>query len=192
MKPWTMENDLLASHPESIEPTRIRHSGLDPESSGAPLDSGFRRNDGALLAECEGIVIGSREGVTRIRLEQATACAGCGSRGTCASSSASAKPQFVDVRLSGTVVPGAHVTLSLPETSVALAAVVGYLLPALGLLIGAVIAAGLFAGDLPAVWGALLGLVAGLIAVRLASNRFSGSLMTPSVCPSIPISGDPS
>ena len=24
----------------------LRHSGLDPESSGALLDSGFRRNDG--------------------------------------------------------------------------------------------------------------------------------------------------
>jgi len=26
--------------------TKLRHSGLDPESSSAPLDSGFRRNDG--------------------------------------------------------------------------------------------------------------------------------------------------
>ena len=26
--------------------TKRRHSGLDPESSSAPLDSGLRRNDG--------------------------------------------------------------------------------------------------------------------------------------------------
>jgi len=26
--------------------TKLRHSGLDPESSSAPLDSGLRRNDG--------------------------------------------------------------------------------------------------------------------------------------------------
>jgi len=26
--------------------TKLRHSGLDPESNSAPLDSGLRRNDG--------------------------------------------------------------------------------------------------------------------------------------------------
>ena len=48
-------------------------------------------------------------------------------------------------------VPGAHVTVSLPESSVALAAVLGYLLPALGLLFGALVAGVFFSGDLPAV-----------------------------------------
>ena len=144
------------------------------------------------LAEREGVVVASRAGIVRIRLEQAAACAGCGSRGTCASASPSATPQFIDVRLSAPTFPGAQVTLSLPESSVALAAVLGYLLPALGLLLGAVVATVLFSGDLPAVLGAVLGLVAGLIAVRFASNRFSGSYMTPAVCPSTPLSGDPS
>ena len=71
-------------------------------------------------------------------------------------------------------------------------AVLGYLLPALGLLLGAVIATVLFSGDLPAVLGAVLGLVTGLIVVRLASKRFSSSTMTLAVCPSTPFSGDPS
>jgi len=142
------------------------------------------------LAERDGIVVASHAGITRIRLEQAAACAGCGSRGTCAS--ASAKPQFIDVRLSAPTTSGSHVTLSMPESSVALAAVLGYLLPALGLLLGAVVASVLFSGDLPAVLGAVLGLLAALIAVRLASNRFSGGHMTPAICPSIPLSGDPS
>jgi len=144
------------------------------------------------LAEREGVVVASDAGITRIRLEQAAACAGCGSRGTCASASVSAKPEFIDVRVSAPTALGAQVTVSLPESSVALAAVLGYLLPALGLLLGAVIATVLFSGDLPAVLGAVLGLVAGLIAVRFASNRFSGSYMTPAVCPSTPLSGDPS
>lgn len=142
------------------------------------------------LVERAGIVIASRAGITRIRLEQAAVCTSCGSRGTCASASGSAKPQFIDVRLSGPVVPGAHVTLSLPEASVALAAVLGYLFPALGLLLGAVIAAVLFTGDLPAVLGAVLGLLAGLLGVRFASRRFCGSTMTPRVCPSTPLIGD--
>ena len=144
------------------------------------------------LAAREGVVVASHAGIARIRLEPAAACAGCGSRGTCASASPSATPQFIDVRVSAATVPGAHVTVSLPESSVALAAVLGYLLPALGLLFGALVAAVFFSGDLPAVLGAVLGLVAGLIAVRLASNRFSGSAMTPAVCPSTSLSGDPS
>ena len=146
------------------------------------------------LAAREGIVVASNAGITRIRLEPAAACAGCGSRGTCASASASssAKPQFIDVRVSAATVPGAHVTVSLPESSVALAAVLGYLLPALGLLFGALVAGVFFSGDLPAVLGAVLGLVTGLIVVRIASKRFSGSAMTPIVCPSTLLSGDPS
>ena len=144
------------------------------------------------LAAREGVVVASHAGITRIRLEPAAACSGCGSRGTCASASSSATPQFIDVRASAATVPGAHVTVSLPESSVALAAVLGYLLPALGLLFGALVAGVFFFGDLPAVLGAVLGLVAGLIVVRLSSKRFSGSAMTPIVCPSTLLSGDPS
>ena len=144
------------------------------------------------LAARKGVVVASHAGITRIRLEPAAACAGCGSRGTCTSASSSAKPQFIDVRVSAATVPGAHVTVSLPESSVALAAVLGYLLPALGLLFGALVAGVFFSGDLPAVLGAVLGLVTGLIVVRLASKRFSGGAMTPIVCPSTLLSGDPS
>ena len=44
----SMKTALASSHDESDRPYRIRHSGLDPESSGAPLDSGFRRNDAVI------------------------------------------------------------------------------------------------------------------------------------------------
>ena len=186
-------SSATASHP----PSSRRKPG--PMQRLQTLDSGFRRNDGAengagevasLLAEREGIVIGAHAGITRIRLEQAAACAGCGSRGTCASAAVPATPQFIDVRLSETAVPGAHVTLSLPESSIALAAVLGYLFPVLGVLFGALIATVLFAGDLPAVLGAVLGLLIGLLGVRLASGRFCGSYMTPRVCPSTSLNGD--
>ena len=193
MKAGMIENALLLLRSDEMESQRhasaVRHPVLERNRR---LDPGLRRGDGAMLAEREGIVIGSRAGVTRIQVQPTTVCAGCGSRGTCTSSSAMATPQFIDVRLSAPTVPGAHVTVSLPESSVALAAVLGYLLPALGLLFGALVATVLFAGDLPAVLGAVLGLVAGLIAVRIASKRFSRSHITPAVCPSTHFSGDPS
>ncbi len=191
MKTEMVENALILLRSDEVESHRYAGAGRHPVSEhNRRLDPGLRRNEGDMLAEREGVVVGSHAGITRIRLEQAAACAGCGSRGTCASASVSSKPQFLDVRLSAPAVPGAHVTLSLPESSVALAAVLGYLFPALGLLLGAVIAAVFFTGDLPAVLGAVLGLLAGLLGVRLASRRFSGRYMTPRVCPSTPLIGD--
>ena len=187
-----IENAPLMLRSDEAKSQRHAGAGRHPVSeSSRRLDPGLRRGDGAMLAEREGIVIGSRAGVTRIRVQPAAACAGCGSRGSCASASASAKPQFVDVRLPAPAVPGAHVTLSLPESSITLAAVLGYLFPALGLLLGAVIAAVLFTGDLPAVLGAVVGLLAGLLGVRLASGRFCRSCMTPRVCHSTSLTGDP-
>ena len=42
---WRIARDFALALSEKLP--KLRHSGLDPESSGAPLDSGFRRNDGA-------------------------------------------------------------------------------------------------------------------------------------------------
>lgn len=140
------------------------------------------------LVERSGTIIGAHGGLARIRLEPAPACSGCGSRGTCGS--AAGKPQIVVLHLPEPSIPGARVTLTLPESSVALASLLGYLMPAVGLLLGAVIAAGLFSGDLPAVLGAAGGLVAGLFGVRLMSGRFSHRYMTPGVCPSTLPTGD--
>lgn len=132
--------------------------------------------------ERSGTVIGSAHGMTRICLESAPTCSGCGSRGTC--KSGAAKEQIVEVRLPALAQPGAQVTLTLPESSVVLAALLGYLLPVVGLLLGAVIASGLFAGDLSAVLGAAGGFLAGLLGVRLISGGVMGKALAPHVCPS--------
>lgn len=139
--------------------------------------------------ERRGTVIGSHAGITRIRLEPAPACSGCGSRGTCASGAS--EPKVVEMRLRASAVPGTRVTLTLPESSVALASLLGYLLPAVGLLLGAVVASRFFAGDLAAVLGAAAGLAAGLLGVRLISGNFSHRYLTPGVCPSTLPTGDP-
>ena len=134
------------------------------------------------LIERTGIVIGLHEGRTRIRLESPPACAGCGSRGTCASGAA--KSQIVEVDLLQPCLPGEQVTLVLPETSIAFAALLGYLLPVIGLLLGAILGATFFAGDLAAVLSAAGGFAGGLLGVRFLSGSVIGKSMTPSVCPS--------
>lgn len=141
-----------------------------------------------MLTERNGVVIGMHAGIARIRLEPAPGCSGCGSRGTCAS--ASGNPQIVEVRMPEPAIPGANITLTVPETSIALASLLGYLVPAVGLLLGAVVAAALCAGDLPAVLGAVGGLLAGLLGVRRVSKRFSRRYLTPGVCPPILPAGD--
>ena len=144
------------------------------------MERGTEKNSARV--EREGIVIGAHAGVTRIRLEQAATCAGCGSRGTC--SSASGKPQIVEVRLPQPTSFGERVTLALPESSIALAALLGYLFPAVTLLVGAVIAAGVFGNDGAAVLGAVCGLLVGLFCVRLVSGGFGSRHMTPDICSS--------
>lgn len=131
--------------------------------------------------EQRGEIIGFAQGMAQIRVERASsACAGCGSRSACASGQAAA--QVIQLALPGTPRVGDQVTVAMPHSSVALAALLGYLLPPVGLLIGALIAATAFSGDAPAVLGAGLGFVGGLLLTRLISRFTFERGLVPSVC----------
>ena len=142
--------------------------------------------------ERSGVVLSCAAGVARIRLDPPAGCAGCAGRGTCASSAG--KPQIVEMRLPADIDRGTRVLLTLPESSVAKASLLGYLLPAVGLVLGASLGAWFFSGDLPAVAGAILGLAAGLSCVRTIAGRLAAPSLTPGVCASssLPFPGDPS
>jgi sigma-E factor negative regulatory protein RseC len=130
------------------------------------------------LVERRGTVVGFADGQVQISLERASGCSGCGSRGSCASGSATSK--VISVPLPGSPRIGDTVTVSMPASSVALAALIGYLLPPVCLLLGAMVAAGCYDGDVAAVLGAALGFVGGLLAARLIS-RFAFGL-SPAAC----------
>ena len=142
------------------------------------------------VVERRGIVISTQAGVARVRLSPAAGCAGCGTRNSCAS--AAAKPQIVDVLLPETALARSEVALTLPESSVLLAALLGYLLPVVGLLAGAVAAVGIFSSDLAAITGAVVGFFLGLIGVRRLSGSHFTAALAPSVCRSNspPLAGD--
>ena len=142
------------------------------------------------VVERRGIVISTQAGVARVRLSPADGCTGCGSRSSCAS--AAAKPQIVEVLLPETALAGSEVTLTLPESSVLLAALLGYLLPVVGLLAGAIAAVGLFSSDLSAISGAGVGFILGLVGVRRLSGTHFPAALAPSVCRSNPphLAGD--
>ncbi|MEI7431472.1 MAG: SoxR reducing system RseC family protein [Betaproteobacteria bacterium] len=136
--------------------------------------------------ERRGEVIGFKQGLAQIRIERApSACGGCGSRGTCASGNAAV--QSVEMAMPAGTRIGDQVTVSMPSSSVALAAILGYLLPPLFLLLGAIGADVAYGSDLAAVLGAAGGLVFGLLLARLVSHFTLGSGISSSACtPDLP------
>jgi sigma-E factor negative regulatory protein RseC len=70
----------------------------------------------------------------------------------------------------------------MPASSVTLAALLGYLLPPVCLLVGAIIASTCYEGDAAAVLGAGFGFVAGLLLARLISRFAFGRETVPSIC----------
>ena len=128
-----------------------------------------------------GEVIGFKQGLAQIRMERASSgCSGCGSRGTCASGSAAV--QEVQMPMPEGTKIGDRVMVSMPSSSVAMAAVLGYLLPPFFLLLGAIGADTCYGGDAAAVLGAVAGFVAGLLLARLVSRFALGQGLSPSAC----------
>lgn len=144
------------------------------------------------FVERSGTVISVHADVVRLRLAAAPSCAGCGSRDRCASGSASAR--IVELRQPNPPAPGTEVRLVLPESSVLLAALLGYLLPVVGLLLGGVVTFACHASDLSAVAGAAAGFAAGLLGIRRLSGGVLRSALTPTACrlSSLSPTGEPS
>lgn len=120
------------------------------------------------ILERSGRVIGFAGGDAMVSIERASACGACGSRGTCASGDAAARVVRIPAPPGSRT--GDRISLSMPSSTVALGAVIGYLLPPACLLAGAVIAGAGAAGDGAAIAGAGIGLVAGLLLARLISR----------------------
>ena len=132
------------------------------------------------LSERGGQVVGFDRGRALVRLENAAACGNCGSRGSCASGGKAA--QVIRMDLPARTRLGDRVTVSMPSSSVALAALLGYLLPPASLLVGAVVAATHYEGDAAAVAGAGIGLFAGLLLARLISHFTFRRGVEPTIC----------
>ena len=109
------------------------------------------------------------DGWSQVRLEGASACNQCISRGGCAS--ASMKDHVVNLRLPGSPQGGECGTVAAWAPWVVAAACLGYVFPVMCLLMGAVVAGMHFGSDEASVAGAAVGLLAGLLGVRLMAGR---------------------
>jgi positive regulator of sigma E activity len=133
--------------------------------------------------ECRGEVISLVHGSALIRLERApSSCGGCRSRSTCATGQAPTQEVLMAIPQGAKI--GDQVTVSMPSSSVALAALLGYLLPPVFLLLGAIVADSCFGGDAAAVLGAACGLLLGLLVARLAARFTFGQGFSTAVCDS--------
>ena len=116
----------------------------------------------------------------QIRLEPSPGCAVCGNRGRCASGEA--KPQMIEMALPAYAQAGDAVAVAIPAGSLTRAAMLGYLLPPVAMLIGAITAEQFFLNELAAVIGAALGLAAGVLAARLISHFAFGNVAALASC----------
>lgn len=128
------------------------------------------------MIETQGRIVALRHGIAEVRLSVASACSACGRKGSCDNG----RERTVSVAAPPGSRAGDRVTLALPESALHLGSLLGYLLPALTTLGGAIALSG--NGDAAAVGGAGLGLCAGLICVRLSSRRWAGEDALPVSC----------
>lgn len=123
-----------------------------------------------------GIVQAVRDGQAVIAVA-VQGCASCGQKRSCGvgKMAGGGKTTLVRLPASAGMRPGDVVSLSLAADAVNRAALLGYLLPAVVMVVGTVVGNTTPGGDLGAAGGALAGLALGLLAVRLIQRFFSGA-----------------
>jgi positive regulator of sigma E activity len=123
--------------------------------------------------EARGRVVEVRDGMAEVRLAVASSCHGCRAQGVCSSG----REQSVCIAAADGLAVGDVVSLALGEAQFSLGVAIGYLMPALTLLLGAVLLS--FAGDTAAALGAVAGLAVGILLVRLLSRRLLADRLRP-------------
>lgn len=125
------------------------------------------------MLEARGRVVEVRDGTAEVRLAVASSCHGCRAQGVCGSG----REQSVRIAAAGGLAVGDVVSLALGEAQFSLGVAIGYLMPALTLLLGAALLS--FAGDTAAALGAAVGLAVGILLVRLLSRRLLADRLRP-------------
>lgn len=139
------------------------------------------------MVETRGRVIALHDGLADVRVAAASACASCRTRNVCGSG----HERSLQIPAPAHAVVGDTVSLQLPQDSFSLGMLIGYLLPAVTLLLGAALLSS--GGDAFAALGAGLGLALGLALARLLHRRLLGDRLqavATLTCSSHPFPGD--
>lgn len=137
--------------------------------------------------EARGRVVALHGDVADVRMAVASSCQGCRARAVCTDGGG----QLIRIVAPPNASVDDPVLLELDQANFALGVAIGYLLPALMLLLGAAVSS--FAGDAAAALGAAIGLATGLLLVRLLHRRLLAERLQPTAsvtCPSQSVSGE--
>ncbi len=124
-----------------------------------------------------GLVTGiTGENRALVTVHRAEACHSCSVKGACSALGGQTKDLVLEAENDARAQPGDRVTLSMPQSSVVKASMVLYLLPALGLVAGAVLGreVALAQGwitDPASITGSFLGLVVGFAISKVLSKK---------------------
>jgi len=123
-----------------------------------------------------GVVQSVRNGIAVVAVASG-GCSSCGEKSGCAIGRMSGdnKTSLIEVATAEHVSVGDSVTLSMPQVALHRAALIGYLIPAVTLLAGAIAGQAATGTDGGAAIGALAGLLAGMIPGRMAGRRQSNT-----------------
>lgn len=127
----------------------------------------------------EGVVVAVTEDGVWIETQRQSGCQSCSSRGGCGvgimQKALNRRQHKVRVQTDFPVQVGDHVRLLLPAAALVQASVLMYLMPLLGLIIGAVVGQSFFASDGGAIGGAMVGFTTMLLLIARRQNGLSRS-----------------
>ncbi len=138
----------------------------------------------AKLIEHRGIVQRVEGGRAVVAMETA-GCASCGQSSGCGvGKMAGSRPAvLLTVPVSGLVKAGDVVSIGLPASRLTFSALLGYLFPALAMLIGAWLGAALEGSDGATALGAMAGFLGALVVARLVIGILPGLMPAPQLIP---------
>lgn len=114
----------------------------------------------------------------QVAFDPASACGSCGSKKACHNGN---PERSLQLPVQAGLATGDEILLGIESSSLNLAALLAWLLPAFALLLGAALGQALFGSDLAAILAALGGLTAGLLLARQLARRYADPHMQPSI-----------
>jgi sigma-E factor negative regulatory protein RseC len=129
-----------------------------------------------------GHIVTIANGMAEVRIAAISACGSCRSQESCGTAAAAANTQIVRVDATPGMHAGDEISLQMEAATVAGGALLGYLMPALSVVGGAIGGAVWFGSDAAAALGAGIGLALGLLTLRFTNRHIFRHGLHPAVC----------
>jgi sigma-E factor negative regulatory protein RseC len=136
------------------------------------------------MMETRGRIAAIANGIAEVRIAAISACGSCRSQQSCGTAAAAANTQIVRVDATPGMHTGDEISLQMEAATVAGGALLGYLMPAVSVIGGAIAGSVWFGSDVAAAVGAGLGLSLGLLALRFSNRHIFRNGLHPAVCAS--------